>query len=521
MTFRPTTLFRAAAAGGPALLAAGVDPDDLHAVAPPQTSRTEATPPHVDAGTDDLAAQPPNEDVAAGPTIKLDPLALDAGNSCVQCGLCLPACPTYLETANEADSPRGRIRIMLGLHDGSVDLTPAGQSHLDRCLDCRACETACPSGVAFHTLLEDARHKLEVRQEQTGGRLPTQTRFQRFLFRQLLTRPNRLRLSLVPARLLQRARLWSVLEGIGAFNLLPGTLRRMTRMLGDDPSAPLWPRPLPAHSRAGGMDMVVRMLNPAAAEASQRPKLLVGFFEGCVAQVLAARVHHQAAELLCAAGADVISPPSQICCGAIHHHNNDPESARSMARQNIDTYLPEGGGVELDRIVTCTAGDGAMLRQYGELLADDPQYAGRAKRFAAKVRDVSEVLVELDLPKIRRPLAGTVTYHDACHLAHGQRVTSAPRQLLAKIPGLTVVDLPESDVCCGAAGTYNLTQPEMASALADRKLDRVRETGTQIVVSGNVGCTMHLAAQAAWRGEKVTILHPVEILHEAYFGLGE
>ena len=498
-----------------------LDYDAPHAIAPPETGRTEATPPHVDAGTDDVAAAPPNEIVDAGPTIKLDQAALDAGNSCVQCGLCLPACPTYLETANEADSPRGRIRIMLGLHDGSVDLTPAGQSHLDRCLDCRACETACPSGVAFHTLLEDARAKLEDRQEETGGRLPTQTRFQRFLFRQLLTRPNRLRLSLVPARLLQKARLWPLLEKVGVFNLLPGTLRRMTRMLGDDPDAPIWPTPLPAHSRAGGMDMVVKMLNPLAAGQAQRPKLLVGFFEGCVAQVLASRVHHQAAELLCAGGADVISPPSQVCCGAIHHHNNDPASAKHLAKTNIDTYLPADGGVELDRVVTCTAGDGAMLRQYAELLADDAEYAERAKRFAAKVRDVSEVLLELDLPKIRRPLAGTVTYHDACHLAHGQKVTSAPRQLLANVPGLDVVDLPESDVCCGAAGTYNLTQPEMAVALADRKLDRVAETGAKVVVSGNIGCTMHLAAQASRRGQAITILHPVEVLHEAYFGQGD
>ena len=490
--------------------------------APPETPPTRATPPHVQAGTDeDLAAAPPGEFVSSGPTITLGADALAAGNSCVQCGLCLPACPTYLETANEADSPRGRIRLMLGLHDGSVPRTDAGQAHLDRCLDCRACETACPSGVQYHTLIEDAREKLEAHQEETGGRLPTQTRFQRWLFREVLTRPNRLRAALLPARLLQKARLWSVLDGLGAFRLLPGTLRRMTRMLPDDPSAPIWPKPLPAHSRGGGMDLVVKMLNPLASNQPDKPKRLVGFFEGCVAQVLASHVHHQAAELMCAAGADVISPPTQVCCGAIHHHNNDRESAKSLARQNIDTYLPASGGVALDYVVTCTAGDGAMLRQYAELLADDPAYAERAKAFSARVRDVSEVLLELGLPEIRRPLHGTVTYHDACHLAHGQGVTSAPRQLLAMVPGLAVVELPESDVCCGAAGTYNLTQPEMAVALANRKLDRVAETNAQAVVSGNVGCTMHLQAQAAARGKKVTILHPVEVLHEAYFGQSE
>ena len=491
--------------------------DLIDPAAPPETAPTRATPPHVGAGLDDA----PAEAAPAGSTITLGRDALAAGDSCVQCGLCLPACPTYLETGNEADSPRGRIRLMLGLHDGSVPRTDAGQAHLDRCLDCRACETACPSGVQYHTLIEDAREKLEDHQERAGGKLPTQTRFQRWIFREVLTRPNRLRLSLLPARLLQKARLWPLLDKLGAFNLLPGTLRRMTRMLPNDPSAPLWPKPLPTHSRGGGIDLVVKMLNPLASGRPDKPKKLVGFFEGCVAQVLASRVHHQAAELLCAAGADVISPPTQVCCGAIHHHNNDRETAKSLARQNIDTYLPHDGGVELDFIVTCTAGDGAMLRQYAELLADDPAYAARARLFAAKVRDVSEVLLEMDLPDIRRPLAGTVTYHDACHLAHGQSVTRVPRQLLAKVPGLTVIDLPESDVCCGAAGTYNLTQPEMAAALANRKLDRVAETAAQVVVSGNVGCTMHLQAQAAARGQKLTILHPVEVLHEAYFGQGD
>lgn len=491
------------------------------ASAPPVNAPTESTPPQVPATQEhpeniasDIDGSPIQRRAAGTPTIQLNTAAYAAGNTCVQCGLCLPACPTYLETGNEADSPRGRIRQMLGLHDGDVPYTAAGQEHLDRCLDCRACETACPSGVVYHRLIEDARHKLQDRRQHEGARVPARARFERWLFENVLTRPNRLRMALAPARILQKLGLWPLLQKLGAMKLLPPALRNMERML--PPRGALWPRFLPPHSRAGGIDMVVSMLNPTNGGA-ERPAALVGFFEGCIAAVMSADVHRKAAELLCASGADVISPPDQICCGAIHLHNNDPESARGMARNNIDTYLPDGGP-ELDWIVTCTAGDGAMLRQYGELLADDAKYADRARRFSEKVRDISEVLVELGLPRMQQRLRGQVTYHDACHLAHAQKVTSAPRELISSIPGLVLVALPESDVCCGAAGTYNLTQPEMAAALAKRKLDRVEETGCEYVVSGNIGCSLHLGAASRDRGREVKLIHPVELLHAAVFG---
>ncbi len=486
------------------------------ASAPPDTSPTQARAPRVPAEQerpDNIADQEPL-DAPAGPVIQLNEAAYAAGNACVQCGLCLPACPTYLETGNEADSPRGRIRQMLGLHDGDVPYTAKGQEHLDRCLDCRACETACPSGVVYHRLIEDARHKLEANQTARGRKLPAGERFTRWVFFNILTQPNRLRMALLPARLLQKVGLWQLARAAGLMKLLPASLRRMERML--PPRGPLWPSALPPHSRAGGIDMVVTMLNPSAGVVD-KPRALVGFFEGCIAAVMGADVHRKAAELMCAAGADVISPPDQVCCGAIHLHNNLPEAAAGMARRNIDTYMPDGGP-ELDWIVTCTAGDGAMLRQYGELLADDPVYAERARRFSSKVRDISEVLVELGLPRMKQRLLGCVTYHDACHLAHGQKVTSAPRRLLQSIPGLELVELPESDICCGAAGTYNLTQPEMAGALARRKLDRVAETGCQHVASGNIGCNLHLRAEAVDGDRKVKFIHPVELLHEAVFG---
>jgi glycolate oxidase iron-sulfur subunit len=239
----------------------------------------------------------------------------------------------------------------------------------------------------------------------------------------------------------------------------------------------------------------------------------IGFLAGCIGSVIFERVNRQTVELLGACGADVLVPRGQGCCGAIHNHNGEHERAQELARRNIDAF---GDGP--DMIVTNVAGCGAMLREYDVLLRDDPRYAQRAKQFVARVRDVSEALLELGLPDMPHRIDATVTYHDACHLAHGQRVTSAPRALLAKVPGLKLVPLPESDMCCGAAGTYNLEHPEMATSLAERKLDNVASTGAPTCATGNVGCTMHLQSQADARGQRLTVVHPVELLHRAVFG---
>ena len=225
-------------------------------------------------------------------------------------------------------------------------------------------------------------------------------------------------------------------------------------------------------------------------------------------------VNRQAAELLAASGAEVVTPRAQACCGAIHHHAGDEGHARELAKQNLDAFAG------CDVICTTIAGCGAMLRDYGHLLRDDPEYAGRAEGFAARVRDVTEVLVDpaLTLPPMTHRVDQRVTYHDACHLAHAQRVTAPPRRLLAMVPGLTLVPLVESDLCCGAAGTYNLTQPEMATRLAERKLGHIADTGATHCATGNVGCAMHLQGEADATGRPLTVVHPVEILHESAFG---
>ena len=445
----------------------------------------------------------------------MDPRTYERGLACVHCGLCLPACPTYVETGHEADSPRGRIQLMLGLAEGKIQASPVVRKHLDLCLDCRGCETACPSGVVYHELIEETRSRLASSQTPT-----LQGRVMQWLFFNVFIHPTRLKLALLPARILQKTGLYSLLRKSGLFNLLPSQLRKMEQML--PPTGPLWPTQpaLIQHSafsiQRSSLNPEPRTLNPSPQHSapSTQHSISVGFFPGCIGSVLYDKVNQQAVELLAAGGANVQIPSLQGCCGAIHHHNGHHEPAREMAKRNIDAFCPkEGPGV--DFIVTNIAGCGAMLREYDHLLRDDPLYAQRAREFSSRVRDISEMLVQLPLPPARLPINQTATYHGACHLAHAQKVVSAPRQLLSRIAGLTLVPLPENDMCCGAAGTYNLTQPEMSSRLAERKLANILSTGASICLTGNVGCAMQIQSEAAARGINLKVLHPVELLHQA------
>jgi glycolate oxidase iron-sulfur subunit len=317
----------------------------------------------------------------------------------------------------------------------------------------------------------------------------------RWFFLHIFTRPKRLRLFLLPAQLFRRSNL---------FILLPRGLRRLIRML--PTNSPIWPRPLmPVPERSDGPD-----------QNAKKPS--IAFFPTCIGSVLYTDVNQQAIDLLAAGGCDVAISSSQACCGAIHQHNGDRKSAEQMARQNIDAMFPDDGRQPPEFIVTTIAGCGAMLREYDVLLRDDTRYAAMAKLFASKVRDISEVLLQLELPPMTQAIPFVAAYHDACHLIHAQHVASAPRELLAKIPGLQMVPLPESDICCGAAGTYNLQHPRMAAALADRKLRNIASTNAAICVAGNIGCAMHLSGVAHSRGQKLAIVHPVQLVHRAVFG---
>ena len=460
-----------------------------------------------------LRIRPPIPRTRTRSALRLDPRTFERGLSCVHCGLCLPACPTFTETGHEADSPRGRIQLMLGMASGAIDASPSVRRHLDLCLDCRGCETVCPSAVAYHELIEETRARLAPSQKLT----PTDQAL-RWIFFNIFVHPRRLKLALLPARLLQKIGLYRLMRRSGIFRLLPPQFRKMEQMLPE--TGELWPAALPpftaARAKGATFEPVLLALRQQRHAASSAPRS-VGFFAGCIGSVMFDAVNRQAVELLAAAGADVIAPPAQVCCGAIHHHNGMHHRAQEFARQNIDAFLPRHGPA-VEFIATNIAGCGAMLREYDLLLRDDHRYAQRAKEFVRRVRDISEVLLELGLPEMKHSIQEKATYHDACHLAHAQKVTAAPRKLLAAIPGLQLVPLPESDMCCGAAGTYNLTQPKMSGQLAARKLRNIASTAAAICVTGNVGCAMQIQSEAAARGQTLRVYHPVQLLHRAVFG---
>jgi glycolate oxidase iron-sulfur subunit len=405
-----------------------------------------------------------------------EPAAQDGLRACVHCGICLPQCPTYRLLEEEMDSPRGRIYLMRAAAEGRTPLTSVLARHLDLCLGCRACETACPSGVPFGRLLELTRAELAragVQARETDhGALGAALA--------LFPRPERLRALARALRLYQRSGLQRAVRGLG----LLAPFKRLRTL------EALLPSPPPA---AGTLPEVT----PARGKRRGR----VGLLTGCVQGVFYPHVNVQTARLLAAAGWEVLAPRGQGCCGALHLHAGRLDDFRGFA-QSLRAAFPAG----LDFLVSNAAGCGSALKEYGHWLPE-------AATFAAKVRDVSEVLAEAALPLGELPV--TVTYHDACHLAHGQKVRSEPRALLRRIPGLRLVDLAESDLCCGSAGVYNLLEPELAAPLARRKIERIRETGAGIVVAGNPGCLAQIAGEARAQGLGLEVLHPVELLGRA------
>ncbi len=405
------------------------------------------------------------------------PATLDDIRSCVHCGICLPACPTYRALGEEMDSPRGRVYLMRAVAEGRLDVTETYTHHLDLCLGCRACETACPAGVPFGSLLETARAEIE-----RGGRRPLRRRLLEAFIFGVFPHPRRLAIVL---GLLRRYRRW----GLQALVRRSGLLRRipplaaMDALLHDIPrtdGAP--PEFLAARGRALGR---------------------VALLTGCVQRHLFADVNHDTMRLLALAGWDVVAPREQGCCGALELHGGRLDAFRARARALAAT-LPS----DVDWIVTNAAGCGSALRDYGHWVDEDA-----TRRVAARSRDVTELLVEADLPLGSLPL--TVTYHDPCHLAHGQRVRTAPRALLGRIPDLAVVPLADSDLCCGSAGVYNVLEPEMADRLLALKIARIVETGARTVVTGNPGCLMQIARGARARGLDLELVHPVTLLARA------
>ena len=406
-----------------------------------------------------------------------DPATINAIRSCVHCGICLPVCPTYRTLGEEMDSPRGRVYLMRAVAEGRLDITDTYTRHLDLCLGCRACETACPAGVPFGSLLETARADIE-----RAGRPIRRRLMDAFVFG-VFPYPQRLAIAL---GLLRRYRRW----GLQALVRRAGLLRRFPRLAAMDALLPEVPR----------TDFELPEFLAARGRARGRVALLVG----CVQRFLFADVNLDTMRLLAAAGWDVVAPRGQGCCGALELHGGRLDAFRVRARA-LAAALPS----DVDWIVTNAAGCGSALRDYAHWVGDD----AAASRLAARTRDVSELLADADLPL--NPLPLTVTYHDPCHLAHGQRVRTAPRTALGRIPGLTLVPLADSELCCGSAGVYNVLEPEMADQLLALKIARIVETGARAVATGNPGCLLQIARGARDRGLDLEVVHPVTLLARA------
>lgn len=445
----------------------------------------------------------------------------DLMRQCIHCGFCLPTCPTYAVLGVEMDSPRGRIYQMQAVAEGRLGITDDFIDHMYCCVGCRACETACPSGVQFGKLIEAAREQIQLTPAETGNQTeleasdlngtgpdiaPQGTSFalqllRRFFFDVML--PSRLVLSVVFAglKLYQRSGLQALAHSTGIFdaiNALPTPFQgklKVPEALMDKAKGDLIPEQLPE-------------ITPALGQKRYR----VGFISGCIMDQVFHDINEATIRVLTANGCEVVTPPQQSCCGALHVHGGEAEHGRDLARHNIAVFEQ----YNCDAIIINSAGCGSTIKEYGHLLRDDPAFAQRARAFSEKVKDISEFLVSIELNKDMGELPLTVAYHDACHLVHGQKIKRQPRQLLKAISGLKLVDLKEADWCCGSAGIYNITNQEMANELLERKMKHIAATGASVIATGNPGCMMQIAMGARERGLQVEVMHPVQLLDGAY-----
>ena len=418
---------------------------------------------------------------------------------CMHCGLCLPTCPTYLETRNERNSPRGRISLMRAIADGELAATRGFADEMSYCLGCLACTTACPAGVDYGTLFEAGRAEAERSGVHSG---PARSLVRFLTLRFLLFRPWALRLAGRLLWLYEASGLRGLLRRCGFFAVLP-------KRMGE-----LESQAFPVRRRFS--DAIIAPIERPRGEVRHRVAVLTG----CIQDIAFSDVNRATVDVLLANGCEVETPRAQSCCGSLHVHNGDLETARALARRQLDALDPGS----YDAIISNSAGCGSHLKRYGHLLADEPAHAARAAAWSSKVRDISEWLVEIGFRPPAPPRSGApplaVTYHEACHLCHGQKITSQPREILRSIPGVELRECPEATMCCGSAGVYSITQPETATWLRDRKLRHIRSTQALVVATANPGCQLHiqrgLKLQGGQLGPPLRVVHPIVLLAEAY-----
>jgi glycolate oxidase iron-sulfur subunit len=442
--------------------------------------------------SDAAVAMTPAAEPAAPRLSPLRGLDYSVLQQCMHCGLCLPTCPTYDATKLERNSPRGRIALMRAIADGRLEPTKTFADEMYFCLGCLACVTACPAGVNYAELFEHARAEAE----QSGALRNAKRGLLRgltmgWLFMDL----RRLRLVGLLIRLYQQIGGQRLIRGSGVLHVLPRRLRELEAMT-------------PVIAPKFSSDLIAPV-----TRAAEQKKYRVALLTGCAQDLMFSDVNRDTCEVLARNGCEVITPGHQHCCGSLHAHNGELELARQLARKNIDQFPPG----DFDAIISNAAGCGSHLKHYGSLLANDPRYRVQAQLWDAKLKDAHEWLADIGLtPPNPGVPPQTVTYHEACHLCHGQKITAQPRQLLRAIPQLTLTELPESNWCCGSAGIYNLIQPEMANQLLDRKLKHIVATKAAVVATGNPGCLAHMANGIRRENLPVRLVHPMTLLAEAY-----
>jgi glycolate oxidase iron-sulfur subunit len=417
-----------------------------------------------------------------------NPPAAELYNKCVHCGFCLPTCPTYALWGEEMDSPRGRIYLMKLGSEGKARLTDSYVRHFDQCLGCMACVTACPSGVQYGKLIEATRAQIERHYPRSWAE-----RARRNIGMKMFTSPARLAMARGLASAYQKSGLCAAVRALGITKLLPKHLRSLESLM-------------PQVRRSEKL--------PEVVPAQDTKRMRVGLVLGCVQDAFFSHVNAATARVLAAEGCEVVMPQPQPCCGALMIHAGAEPQALVLARQMIDTFER----ANVDAVVVNAAGCGANVKDYGYLLRDDPQYRERAANFSRRCRDVAEFLAGLEPRAERKAMPLKVAYHDACHLQHAQGVAAAPRKLLKQIPGLELLELPESAICCGSAGVYNLAQPEAAEALGDRKAGNVLSSSPDVVATGNPGCILQIEAALRRAGSRLRVVHTVEVLDAAIRG---
>ncbi len=413
---------------------------------------------------------------------------------CVHCGLCLSSCPTYAVSGLETESPRGRIALMKAVNEGRLEITPRVASHWDACLQCRACEAVCPSGVPYGRIMESTRSQVRAQVKSSA----VNSRISRLLLRAGFPHQGRLRWGVRLLRAYRRSGLQKLVRRSCGLRLLPGHLAQLEAQLPE------------VHGPSFGPTTEIFRGRERPADSS--PKLTVGLLSGCVMPLLQGSTMGAAVRVLTRNGCDVLVPVGQGCCGALNLHGGDLEQARRMARRNIDVFLTAG----VDRIVVASAGCGSAMKEYHELLANDSDYLEKAHQFSRLTVDITELLVSLPFEPPKASVNGRVTYQDPCHLAHAQRSTAPPREILNSIPGLELVEMEEASMCCGAAGLYSVLQQELADKILQRKMAHVSATGAEQVVTANPGCMMQIERGLRSLGNPGRVAHVVDILDEAY-----